>query len=135
MNEEHANLQGARILLVDDRPANLDVLCRLLELKGYKIAVADSGPVALKIAAREAERWGLEGFVGQSPTIQQIFKDIRLMQENVATSVLIAGESGTGKELVARAIHFGSVRAAGPFVPVNCAAMPGELVESLLLVT
>lgn len=84
------------------------------------------------ISEREAAHWGLEGFVGQSPTIRRIFDEIRLMQENAATTVLINGESGTGKELIARAVHFGSARRDGPFVPVNCAAFPGELVESLL---
>ena len=84
------------------------------------------------LSERETERWGLEGFVGHSPTIQKIFDDIRLLQESAATSVLISGESGTGKELIARAIHFGSARRDGPFVPVNCAALPAELVESML---
>jgi DNA-binding NtrC family response regulator len=70
--------------------------------------------------------------VGQSPTLEKIFKDIRLMQENATTSVLINGESGTGKELIARAIHFGGPRREGPFVPVNCAALPADLAESLL---
>ncbi|MFH1570657.1 MAG: sigma-54 dependent transcriptional regulator, partial [Gemmatimonadota bacterium] len=84
------------------------------------------------ISQREAERWGLAGFVGRSPTIQKIIDDIRLLQDSSHTSVLIAGESGTGKELIARAIHFGSARAAKAFVPVNCAAMPAELVESML---
>ncbi len=84
-----------------------------------------------QLSEREAERWGLSGLVGQSPTIEKIFKEIRLMQENAATSVLISGESGTGKELIARAIHFGGPRRDEPFVPVNCAALPGELAESL----
>lgn len=84
------------------------------------------------LSSREAERWGLEGFVGQSPTIQRIFDDVRLMQENATPSVLINGESGTGKELIARAIHYGSARRDGPFIPVNCAALPADLAESML---
>ena len=245
------DLRGARVLLVDDQPANLDVLCELLEAAQYHISMVPSGSLALKIAAqsqpdlilldvvmpemdghevcrrlkaddktqaipvifitgqdlkedilagfqvggvdyitkpfqdeevlvrvqthvrlhrlalelaakndelerqfralqeetaqrrqlkgqltaltqREAQQWGLEGFIGNSPTIQRIFQEIRLMQENTAPSVLITGESGTGKELIARAIHFGGPRKEAPFVPVNCAALPGELIESLL---
>ncbi|MEW6749705.1 MAG: sigma-54 dependent transcriptional regulator [Candidatus Latescibacterota bacterium] len=83
------------------------------------------------LSEREAEHWGLEGFVGRSPTLRRIFDEVRLLQESAGTSVLITGESGTGKELIARAIHFGSPRREGPFVPVNCAALPRELTESL----
>ncbi|MBI2504692.1 MAG: sigma-54-dependent Fis family transcriptional regulator, partial [Candidatus Latescibacteria bacterium] len=81
---------------------------------------------------REAQRWGLGALVGQSPTLKKILEDIDLLQGAPHTAVLILGESGTGKELIARAIHASSDRAEGPFVPVNCAAIPRELADSLL---
>ncbi len=84
------------------------------------------------ISQHEAEHWGVAGFVGRSPTMQRIFEEIDLLQQTPATSVLITGESGTGKELIARALHFGGPQADGPFVPVNCPAVPIELAESLL---
>ncbi len=84
------------------------------------------------ISRREEERWGLEGLIGDSSTMRKIFAEVELMQENPTTSVLITGESGTGKELIARAIHYGSERRDGPFVPVNCGAIPTDLVESVL---
>jgi DNA-binding NtrC family response regulator len=84
------------------------------------------------ISRREAERWGIEGFVGHSPTMKKILREIGLLQNANTTSVLIMGESGTGKELIARAIHSGSDRADRPFVAVNCASIPNELAESLL---
>lgn len=83
------------------------------------------------LAAREVQRWGLSGFVGASPHLRRILDDIARLQQFGKTSVLITGESGTGKELVARAIHHHSPRAAGPFIPVNCVAIPAELAESL----
>lgn len=84
------------------------------------------------LAKRDAARWGIEGFIGQSPTMHEILREIGLLQNASSTSVLVMGESGTGKELVARAIHAGSDRAEKPFIAVNCAAIPGELAESLL---
>jgi DNA-binding NtrC family response regulator len=82
------------------------------------------------ISQREAQHWGIEGFIGKSETIKRILNDVRQLQSAGTTSVLITGESGTGKELIARAIHFGGTRASGPFIPVNCSAIPRELAES-----
>lgn len=83
------------------------------------------------LTAREAERWGLEGLIGRSPTMQAILDKIRLLRQSDTIRILITGESGTGKELIARAIHTGSARRQGPFIPVNCAAIPVQLAESL----
>jgi DNA-binding NtrC family response regulator len=84
------------------------------------------------LSEREEQRWGLAGFIGQSRLIRKILQDIERLHQFARTSVLITGESGTGKELVARAIHHGSARARGPFIPVNCVAIPAELAESML---
>ena len=69
--------------------------------------------------------------VGQHPLIERIHALVRRVGQTDAT-VLVTGESGTGKELIARSIHTASKRRNGPFVPVNCAALPGELLESEL---
>ncbi|MBN1425222.1 sigma-54-dependent Fis family transcriptional regulator [Candidatus Fermentibacteria bacterium] len=83
------------------------------------------------LARQEGERWGIEGFIGRSTTVKRILDDVRAVQTAEKTAVLITGESGTGKELVARAIHFGGPRSGGPFVTVNCSAVPKELAESI----
>ena len=250
MHSVDVDLSGARILLVDDTQANLDVLCALLEAEGCKIFMAPEGGTALRIAERvapdlilldvmmpgldgfevcrrlkqedstreipvvfitaddktegmvngfvaggvdyiakpfrneevlmrvhthlriarltrqladnneqlarqnreleeqiarrkalsgrlskitegEAQRWGLVDFAVNSPTMERIIEEVQVLQEKASVSVLIAGERGTGKELVARAIHFGSSRSEGAFVPVHCGDLPREVVESM----
>jgi len=73
----------------------------------------------------------VHGIIGESPAIRRVLKAISKIAESSAT-VLITGETGVGKELVARAIHYSSRRASAPFVPVNCGAIPEQLVESEL---
>jgi len=85
-------------------------------------------PVAGTVQAVGAET---PEMLGQAPAMQEVFRAIgRLSQSHV--TVLITGESGTGKELVARALHRHSLRAAGPFVAINTAAIPKDLLESEL---
>jgi len=78
-----------------------------------------------------AASWAIDGIVGRSEVMKQALERVRKAAPTDAT-VLILGESGTGKELVARAIHAQSPRKAGPFVAVNCAAIPETLIESEL---
>ena len=77
------------------------------------------------------DKYRFENIIGKSDAIEQVF---RIMEKVARTdsSVLITGESGTGKELVARAIHFTSERANARFLPINCGAMPENLLESEL---
>ncbi len=91
-------------------------------------ATRDDVAIPLVDATRED---GDTGLVGRSPAMLGVYKMIARMAPSSAT-VLVLGESGTGKELVARAIHRASPRAAGPFVAVNCAAIPETLLESVL---
>ena len=74
---------------------------------------------------------GFENFVGHSPKILDVFETIRKTADSGST-VMITGESGTGKELVAQALHWESSRRGGPFVSVNCGAVPETLMESEL---
>lgn len=75
--------------------------------------------------------FGHENIVGQHPAMQKVVQLIHQVAQTKAT-VLIQGESGTGKELVARAIHYESDRSSKPFVVINCAAIPANLLESEL---
>lgn len=75
---------------------------------------------------------GFGGMIGRSPQMIELFELITCVAEDGESTVLIQGQSGTGKELIARAIHDKSERKSSHFVPVNCAAIPDELLESEL---
>jgi two-component system, NtrC family, response regulator HydG len=81
-----------------------------------------------RILADDSETFGM---VGHDPKIREIYETIRTAAPSNA-SVLIQGETGTGKELIARAFHNHSQRASGPFISINCAALPQHLIESEL---
>jgi DNA-binding NtrC family response regulator len=84
-----------------------------------------------RLRAEVERQFGFERVIGESRLMRTVLEQVRAVADSDA-SVLLLGESGTGKELVARALHWSSGRRAGPFVPVNCAAVPEGLLESEL---
>ncbi|MFH2007267.1 MAG: sigma-54 dependent transcriptional regulator [bacterium] len=84
-----------------------------------------------KLRAELGKELGFAGFIGRSKPMQEVFVLIRKIAE-YKTTVLVTGESGTGKELVARALHNEGPRAMASFMPVNCGAIPENLLESEL---
>ncbi len=99
-------------------------------LAAIENAIASAHPQSGGPAAEAALAQVSPGeFIGQSPAMQDVYGRIRSVARSMAT-VFITGESGTGKELCAQAVHDLSSRAQGPFVPLNCGAIPAELLES-----
>ena len=79
-----------------------------------------------------AQQFSFDQIIGKSPPMRDMLAIAQKVAESEVSSVLLQGESGTGKDLVAKAIHYQSDRAQGPFVAINCAALPGTLIESEL---
>ncbi len=77
------------------------------------------------------DKFSMDGIVGRSKRMQEVLEVAKKVAPTTVT-VLIYGESGTGKELIARAVHYNSTRKSGPFTPINCAAIPDNLIESEL---
>jgi two-component system response regulator HydG len=103
-----------------------------------QLALAIERGVALARLKDEVQRLrravappGFGTLIGESPKMTELYSILGKLAESDAP-VLITGESGTGKELVARAIHSAGARSAGPFVAINCAAVPAQLLESEL---
>ena len=109
------------------KPVDTDEL-KLLVRRGFHVA-------SLEVEYRQMQQMlggnAFAGMMGASPAIRSVFESIRKVATTEAP-VLLLGESGTGKEMAARAIHDSSARKAGPFIAINCSAIPETLLESEL---
>ena len=110
------------------KPFEIEQLLLALE-RGISLAALHDELRRLKLAVADAQRF--DELIGSSPAMTRLYGLLAKVAQSDAP-VLVTGESGTGKELVARAIHNQGARAKGPLVAINCAAMPGQLLESEL---
>ncbi|HEY0093240.1 MAG TPA: sigma-54 dependent transcriptional regulator, partial [Archangium sp.] len=110
------------------KPVDLDALVLVLERAVQHRALREEVR-RLRVALGDVSADG--GVVGESPALRRVYELIDRVADS-DTSVLITGESGTGKEVAARALHARGRRHNGPFVAINCAAMPEQLLESEL---
>ena len=111
-----------------EKPYTPDRLFALVDRALQLAALRHENEALKRTLARDSETFGM---IGRDPKIRQIIETIKTAAPSDA-SVLIEGESGTGKELIAAAFHSQSQRASGPFIRINCAAIPHELIESEL---
>ena len=102
----------------------LTTIGKIVQLSGLREEVS-------RLRRELREKYRFDNIVGASGCMRDVYEKIEAARNNSST-VLVSGESGTGKELVARAIHYNGARAKNPFVPVNCAAIPGEIIENEL---
>ena len=110
------------------KPIEMDLLAIALQRAITHRRLQDQ----VKLLSERVEQSGRFGeMIGDSPVMQDLYDQLTRVADSEA-SILVTGESGTGKELVARSLHKRSRRAKGPFVPVNCAAIPETLLESEL---
>jgi DNA-binding NtrC family response regulator len=111
-----------------NKPVDMDALALVLERAMRHRALQDKVKT-LSEALAQSQRF--DEFIGESPPMQHLYQQLARVATSEA-AVLITGESGTGKELVAQALHKYSRRTHGPFVPINCPALPPMLLESEL---
>jgi two-component system, NtrC family, response regulator AtoC len=111
-----------------EKPFKLDELKLCLQRAlSYNDAVSEN----VYLRKQLKKKYQFNQIIGTSPKMQEVFKMVERVADSDST-ILILGESGTGKELVAKALHYNSRRQFAPFVPVNCSALPENLLESEL---
>jgi len=111
-----------------EKPFKVDALKICVQRSlSYNAAVAETAYLRKQLQ----KTYQINQIIGKAPRMQEVFKMIERVAETDST-ILLLGESGTGKELVARALHFNSGRRSAPFVPINCSALPENLLESEL---
>lgn len=110
------------------KPCNLDEIMTLVD-RALSHSQLKSENQHLRTALHS--KYQFDNIIGQSDSIQNVLGMIERVAQSDST-VLIMGESGTGKELIAKALHFNSARANEAFIPINCGAIPAELLESEL---
>jgi len=125
-NALHAIQRGAYDYYL--KPVDMSELRVILQRAFHLAAIESENSKLHKMLDNEI---GFAGMIGQSGEMQKIFDTIRQVA-STDVAVMITGESGTGKELVARAIHDKSMRNKGPYIPINCGAIPETLLESEL---
>jgi DNA-binding NtrC family response regulator len=110
------------------KPVKMQELRKRVQLHLERRVLTDENR---QLKRRLDKSFGFEGIVGHSQAMEEVLAKVRVVAPTRST-VLVVGESGTGKELVANALHQNSSRSDGPFVAVNCGAIPGEILESEL---
>jgi two-component system response regulator HydG len=123
----HAVAAGAAdyFALPEDRDALRDTIAAAVARRGEAVARA-------ALARLESQAHAFREIVGDSPALRAALERAARVLPHRDATVLVTGETGTGKELLARAVHYGGPRADAPFVEVNCAAIPANLLESEL---
>jgi two-component system response regulator AtoC len=130
-------------VLVDETIAALrggayDFIGKPINLEELQVAIRngiEAGRLRKEVSLfrrERAQQFNFAQIIGESPAMREMLALSHKVAESEVSSVLLQGESGTGKDLVAKAIHYHSSRADKPFVAINCAALPGTLIESEL---
>ncbi|MGE0012479.1 MAG: sigma-54-dependent transcriptional regulator, partial [Azoarcus sp.] len=126
--DTRAAVQAVKLGAADylSKPFELDDLFHVIE------TVLDKKRMSSELSFHREAALGSGSLIGDSPAMRELDQTVRRVATSSSARVLLLGESGTGKALVARAVHACSQRADGPFIEVNCASLPEQLIEAEL---